>query len=149
MNIPLKSRFLKFVVLALALAACTSTPFGQAPTNEPMTLRVNVFRGASNLPIYMAIENGYYTRLGITPVLEFTPNSIAQRTGLAEGKFEIAHAAVDNAVAMIETAKADVVIVAGGDGGLNEFLVRKEINQAEHSQSMRLIPLMHFLGERF
>jgi ABC-type nitrate/sulfonate/bicarbonate transport system substrate-binding protein len=129
MNIPLKSRFLKFVVLALALAACTSTPFGQAPTNEPMTLRVNVFRGASNLPIYMAIENGYYTRLGITPVLEFTPNSIAQRTGLAEGKFEIAHAAVDNAVAMIETAKADVVIVAGGDGGLNEFLVRKEINQ--------------------
>ena len=31
-----------------------------------------------------------------------------KRAGLAAGKFEIAHAAIDNAVAMIEVAKADV-----------------------------------------
>jgi len=30
---------------------------------------------------------------------------------------------------MIEVAKADVVIVAGGDGGMNELLVRPEINR--------------------
>ena len=38
------------------------------------------------------------------------------------------HSAVDNAIAMIEVAKIDVVIVSGGDGGTNEFIVGKGIN---------------------
>jgi ABC-type nitrate/sulfonate/bicarbonate transport system substrate-binding protein len=92
-------------------------------------VRVNVFRGASNVPIYMAIEDGAFARRGIRPTLQFTPNSEQQRAGLAAGRFEIAHAAVDNAVAMVEMAREDVVIVAGGDGGMNEFLVRPDINQ--------------------
>jgi len=107
------------------LAGCASAP--TAPTNEPVTLRVNLFRGASNIPVYMAMERGAYARRGITPVLQFTPNSDAQRTGLAAGRFEIAHAAIDNAVAMVEVAKEDVIIVAGGDSGMNELFVRPEI----------------------
>jgi ABC-type nitrate/sulfonate/bicarbonate transport system substrate-binding protein len=122
---------LKLKVLALLspllLAACASTPV--APPNDPVTLRVNVFRGASNIPIYMAVEKGYFARRGITPQLQFTPNSSEQRAGLAAGRFEIAHAAVDNAVAMIEVAKVNAVIVAGGDGGMNELLVRPEIQK--------------------
>jgi len=114
------------VLSAVVLSGC-STPTAQAPANDPVTLRVNVFRGGSNLPIYMAIEKGYFARRGITTELQFTPNSEQQRAGLAEGRFEIAHAAVDNAVAMIEVAKNDVVIVAGGDGGMNEVLVRQDI----------------------
>lgn len=100
-----------------------------APANDPVTLRVNVFRGASNLPIYMAQEKGYFARRGITLEMQFTPNSPEQRAGLAAGRFEIAHAAVDNAVAMIEVAKVDAVIVAGGDGGMNEMLVRQDIGK--------------------
>jgi len=115
--------------LALALAGCASVPQTPPPPNDPVTLRVNVFRGASNLPIYMAQEKGYFTRRGITLQMLFTPNSTEQRSGLAAGRFEIAHAAVDNTVAMIEVAKADAVIVAGGDGGMNEVLVRQEINK--------------------
>ena len=45
----------------------------------------------------------------------------------ASGKFEVVHSAVDNALAMIETAHVDVVIVSGGDGGTNEFIVGKDI----------------------
>lgn len=115
--------------VALCLAACSATPVAQAPANDPVTLRVNVFRGASNIPIYMAMEKGYFARRGITPVMQFTPNSEQQRAGLAEGKFDIAHAAVDNAIAMIEVAKKDVVILSGGDGGMNEMLVRQDINK--------------------
>jgi ABC-type nitrate/sulfonate/bicarbonate transport system substrate-binding protein len=48
--------------------------------------------------------------------------------GLAAGRFQIAHAALDNAVAMIEVAKRDVVIVSGGDSGMNEFFVQPEIS---------------------
>jgi len=114
------------VLSAIVLSGC-ATPTAQVPANDPVTLRVNVFRGGSNLPIYMAIEKGYFARRGITTEMQFTPNSEQQRAGLAEGRFEIAHAAVDNAVAMIEVAKNDVVIVAGGDGGMNEVLVRQDI----------------------
>ncbi len=115
--------------LAAALAGCATAPQTPAPANDPVTLRVNVFRGASNLPIYMAQEKGYFARRGLTLQMLFTPNSTEQRAGLAAGRFEIAHAAVDNTVAMIEVAKADAVIVAGGDGGMNEVLVRQDINK--------------------
>ena len=60
--------------------------------------------------------------------MQNTPNSDAQRAGLAAGQFEIAHAAVDNAVAMVESAGQDVVIVCGGDAGMNDLMVRAEIN---------------------
>jgi ABC-type nitrate/sulfonate/bicarbonate transport system substrate-binding protein len=115
--------------LTALLAGCADTP--KVPS-APVTLRINVFRGSSNIPIYMAMERGYFAQHGITPELQFTPNSVAQRDGLATGRFDIAHAAVDNAVAMVEVAKHDVVIVAGGDSGMNELLVRAEIRQASN-----------------
>ena len=111
------------------LVSCAATAPIIVPANTPETLRVNVFRGGSNIPIYMALEKGYFSRRGITVNLQFTPNSEQQRAGLAAGRFDIAHAAVDNAVAMIEVAKVDVVIVSGGDGGMNELLVRQDINK--------------------
>ena len=115
--------------VVFALAGCASLWQSPPPPNDPVTLRVNVFRGSSNLPIYMAQEKGYFARRGVTLQMQFTPNSVEQRAGLAAGRFEIAHAAVDNAVAMIEGAKADAVIVAGGDGGMNELLVRQDIHK--------------------
>ena len=39
----------------------------------------------------------------------------------------MAHSAVDNALAMIEVGKQDVVIVTGGDSGMNEFFVQGDI----------------------
>lgn len=111
------------------LVSCAATAPIIVPANTPETIRVNVFRGGSNIPIYMALDKGYFSRRGITVNLQFTPNSEQQRAGLAAGRFDIAHAAVDNAVAMIEVAKVDVVIVSGGDGGMNELLVRQDINK--------------------
>jgi ABC-type nitrate/sulfonate/bicarbonate transport system substrate-binding protein len=115
--------------LAALLAGCADTPPAAAPASAPATLRINVFRGSSNIPIYMAMERGYFAQRGITPALQFTPNSVAQRDGLVTGRFDIAHAAVDNAVAMVEVGGHDVVIVAGGDSGMNELLVRPDIMQ--------------------
>lgn len=117
------------LLVVAALTGCAALTEQAAPPNDPVTLKVNVFRGSSNIPIYMAQEKGYFARRGITVEMQFTPNSDQQRAGLAAGKFDIAHAAVDNAVAMVEVAKADVIIVAGGDGGMNELLVRQEINK--------------------
>jgi len=131
-SLPFQKKNLATLGLGLALlSGCSSLgDFASAPppTNDPVTLRVNVFRGASNIPVYMAQEVGAFSRRGITTSMQFTPNSDQQREGLALGRFDIAIAAVDNAVAMVEVAKHDVIIVAGGDGGMNELLVRQEIN---------------------
>jgi NitT/TauT family transport system substrate-binding protein len=92
-----------------------------------MQLRVNVFNTSSNLPLRAALARGYFDQRGLQVQVHNTPNSDAQRAGLASGAFEIAHAAVDNAVAMVESVGEDVVIVCGGDAGMNEFMVRSEI----------------------
>jgi ABC-type nitrate/sulfonate/bicarbonate transport system substrate-binding protein len=88
------------------------------------SVRVNVFPSAKNLPFFVGMPRGIFEKRGVAVELQFTPNSEKQREGLAAGAFEIACAAVDNAVAMVEVAGHDVVIVAGGDNGMNEFIVQ-------------------------
>jgi NitT/TauT family transport system substrate-binding protein len=97
-------------------------------------LRVNIFNTSSNLPLLAAVAKGYFAQRGLTIEVQNTPNSDEQRAGLAAGKFDIAHAAVDNAVAMIEAENGmgnDAVIVSGGDAGMNDFMVRSEINSMQ------------------
>lgn len=90
-------------------------------------IRVTVFPGVQNLPLFAGQTKGFFKKHGPEIELQFTPNSQAQRDGLAQGLFEIAHAAVDNAVAMVEVAGAHVVIVMGGDSSMNELLVQPHI----------------------
>lgn len=110
---------------ALLLTACASAP---PPPLTEATLRVNVFAGATNLPLLTAIDKGFMAQRKLTIEIQNTPDSDQQRAGLAAGRFEIALAAVDNALAMVEVAKHDVIIVSGGDASMNEFMARGGIN---------------------
>ena len=87
-------------------------------------LHVNTFPTARSLPFYVGVDRGFFARHGLKVELEFTESSERQREGLASGTVDIVHSAVDNAVAMIDVAKIDVVIVSGGDSGTNEFYVQ-------------------------
>ena len=112
--------------LALGLcvvAGCASQP---VPT-EPTPLRVKVFPGAQNLAHFVGLSKGMFAKHGLKVDLQFTVNSDELRNGLADGAFEIAHAAVDNAVVMVEMAGKAVVIVVGGDSGMNELFVQPDI----------------------
>src|SRR3954465_7770146 len=91
------------------------------PASAADLLRVNTFPNAKALPFYAGVEKGIFAKHGLDVRVAYTENSEKQRAGLASGAFEIAHSAVDNAVAMVETAHQDVVIVTGGDNGMNEF----------------------------
>ena len=101
-----------------------SAPDGHA--DEPR-LRVNTFPNAKALALHAGIAKGIFEKRGFKIELHLTENSRSQREGLAAGKFDIVHSAVDNALAMIEVGKQDVVIVTGGDSGMNEFFVQAEI----------------------
>src|SRR5258707_13909520 len=110
------------VLVAVAVAAA------QAGAAEPTGIRVNPFPNAKALPVHVGIAKGMFAKYGLAVEVENTESSQSQRDGLAAGRFQIAHAALDNAVAMIEVAKRDVVIVSGGDSGMNEFFVQPEIS---------------------
>jgi ABC-type nitrate/sulfonate/bicarbonate transport system substrate-binding protein len=110
---------------ALAGATMLGT-MGVAPAQTQ--LKVMVFPGLSNLSIFAAQHKNLFAKHGLAVEVMNTPNSDVLRDGLAKGDHQIAHAAVDNAVAMVELAKADVAIVTGGDNGFNRIFVQPEIN---------------------
>jgi ABC-type nitrate/sulfonate/bicarbonate transport system substrate-binding protein len=98
---------------------------GQAQCEEH--LLVNVFPGPQHLALYVAKDKGLFAKRGLAVDVQFTANSKAQRDALADGSVQIAQSAVDNAVAMVESAKKDVVIVSGGSNGMLTLFVRPEI----------------------
>ena len=112
---------------AVALACGLVGFFLPASATEPTLLHVNTFPTARALPFFVARDHGFFARHGLKVELGFTESSEKQRDGLASGAIDIVQAAVDNAVAMIDVAKVDIVIVAGGDSGTNEFYVQKNI----------------------
>lgn len=73
-----------------------------AQAQAPANVTVNVFPGGFNWPSFVAEQKGFFQRNGINVTLQPTPSSVAQMTGLAEGKFDIAITAVDNIVAYVE-----------------------------------------------
>jgi ABC-type nitrate/sulfonate/bicarbonate transport system substrate-binding protein len=110
---------------ALLLGLCALLPATRAA--EPIVLHVNTFPTSRSLPFYIGVDRGFFARRGLKVELEFTESSELQRKGLAGGTVDIVHSAVDNAVAMVDVAKVDVVIVSGGDSGTNEFYVQNSI----------------------
>jgi ABC-type nitrate/sulfonate/bicarbonate transport system substrate-binding protein len=91
------------------------------------TLNAIVFPGVQNLPHFAADANGFYVRRGLAVTVTLTRSSHELRDGLRHGQYDIAHSAVDNALAMVDIAGADIAIVIGLDLGFNKLVVQPEI----------------------
>jgi ABC-type nitrate/sulfonate/bicarbonate transport system substrate-binding protein len=133
------SRTLRTAARALLAGTLMLALAEPAQAQDLAVLRLNTFPNATNLALHMGIANGVFEKRGITIDLRFTQNSEAQRNGLAKGEFEIAYSAVDNAVAMVELAKQDVIIIAGGDGSMNEFMTRPDIRSLADMRGKTLV----------
>jgi ABC-type nitrate/sulfonate/bicarbonate transport system substrate-binding protein len=121
--VPSRAALCAILMLSVAAMAGAGSPAQAAQA----TIRVNTFPNGKALPVYVGITRGFFEKHGLTVEVEHTESSQSQRAGLAAGRFQIAQAALDNAVAMIEVAKRDVVIVSGGDSSMNEFFVQPVI----------------------
>ena len=108
--------------------ACAAMVGMMSAAPAQTALKVIVFPGLSNFSIYAAQHKNLFAKHHLAIELIYTPNSTVLREGLAKGDYQIAHAGVDNSVAMVELAKADAIIVAGGDNGFNHIFVQPEIN---------------------
>lgn len=109
---------------AMTIAAFTLSNIARA---EDTRLTVIVFPGVQNLPMFAAQAKGLYAKRGLNVELKFTPNSDELRNGLAEGRYQIAHSAVDNAFALKDKANVDIAVVLGGDNSFNHVMVQPEI----------------------
>src|SRR5256886_6946731 len=120
-------------ILVLAMVASA------AATADPATVRVNSFPNAKALPLHAGVAKGIFARRGVTLELSFTENSTRQREGLAAGRFDVVHAAVDNAVALVETKKHAVLIFTGGDGAMKEFFVEADVGSFADLRGRKLV----------
>src|SRR4029077_18237099 len=87
-----------FIALVVAFA---EIPGASISAQELPQVTANVFPGGFNWPSFIAQEKGFFERNGIRVTLQFTPSSVAQMTGLAEGKFDVANTARDDIVASV------------------------------------------------
>ncbi len=125
--------------LGLILAGLAALASGTGAQAGETRVRVNVFPGVDNLAIYAAQVQGLFAKRGLSVEVQFTPNSQAQRDGLAQGRFEVAHAAVDNALAMADVAKVDVSIILGGSNSLNSLIVQPDIRSVAELKGKTVI----------
>ncbi|PYU27374.1 MAG: ABC transporter substrate-binding protein [Acidobacteria bacterium] len=105
-----------------------------AAAQTPSVVTVSVFPGGFNWPSFVAQEKGLFDHNGIQVILQATPNSVAQMTGLAEGKFDLAITAVDNIVAYVEGQgqapigpQPDFFAFMGSDSGFLSLVAAPEI----------------------
>lgn len=124
---------------ALLVTGCaTHVPLASPPPPPMAKLRVKVFPGSQNLPLFAGLQKGFFKKHGLDVDLQFTKTSPELRDGLARGEFEIAHSAVDNAAAMKDVAGHDVVIFLGGDNSMNELFVQPDITSIQQLRGRTL-----------
>jgi ABC-type nitrate/sulfonate/bicarbonate transport system substrate-binding protein len=126
-------------VAAVSLAAAIGLLVGGAGAADPTLVRVTLFGGLSNLPIFLGQAKGLFAKHGLRVEVEQTPDSDVLRQGLAVGAFEIAAAGLDNALAMVDTAGAEAIIVMGGDSAMNSLIVQPEITSIADLRGKQVI----------
>ena len=110
-----------------------------ASTAAVTHLAVMVFPGTQTLPILAAQSQRFFDRRGLSIDLKSAPNSAEQRKGLAEGRYQIVHGAADQCVALVELAKVDAVIVAGGDNGFNHLFAQPDVDRIADLRGRTLV----------
>ena len=122
------------VILLTAISGASS--LGQTPAPQKIKLLTLLGRP---LQLVIAEKQGFLAKHNVSIESENLPSSEALRCNLGAGDGDIAYLAVDNAVAMVELAHKDTVIVMGGEGSQNELVVQPEIKSLEDLRDKILI----------
>ncbi len=113
---------MRFATIAFAVIMTAS--FSAAPVSAQDAIKVMVFPGLQNLPIFAAQAKGLFEKRKLAVEVLPAPSSDILRGGLIKNDHQIVHGAVDNALAMAEVAKADIAVLMGGDSGWNHIFTQ-------------------------
>src|ERR1700676_67358 len=122
------------IVVALLLVSASLT----AQTTAPKKIKLLTLLGKP-LQFVIAEKQGHFAKHGVSAETENLPSSDVLRSNLASGNGDLAYLAVDNAVAMVELAHQDMVILMGGEGSQNELVVQPGIKSLEELRGKILI----------
>jgi ABC-type nitrate/sulfonate/bicarbonate transport system substrate-binding protein len=104
-----------------------------APAAAQTGITIVTFAGPTNLPVWVAIDKGFFAKEGLTVTQEITRGSTPALQGLMDGKFQFASTALDNSIAVTEGQgdvkidNYDVVAILGVHSGMNKVVTRPEI----------------------
>jgi NitT/TauT family transport system substrate-binding protein len=130
------SRYRKIFFFFFIAVFLGGSAFAQAPSLQKIKVLTLLGRP---LQFVAADKQGIFAKYGVDVETENLPNSDVLRASLAEGKGDLAYLAVDNAVAMVELAHQDVIIVMGGEGSQNELMAQPEIKSIKDLRGKTLI----------
>jgi ABC-type nitrate/sulfonate/bicarbonate transport system substrate-binding protein len=121
----LRKRRAEFATRCMAATAvltiCISLN-AHAQAQPPQKIRVLCL--ARPLPVVIAESRGILAKYGIEVEFLVRPRSESLRDDLANGKGDVAFLAVDNDVAMVDSAGVEVVIVMGAESSQNEIIAQ-------------------------
>lgn len=122
-------KFKRFTRLVLASIAVTATIFGRGATiAQEANLRILKLGGGS-FTTSVAQANGIFKKYGLRIEIPRSASggSDEVRKWLASGELDLADYGIDNAIAMIENAGVDVILVAATDYTPTELMAQPEI----------------------
>jgi len=93
-------------------------------------LIVSTFPNAKALPLWAGAAQALFAAHQLDLIIHETGSSREQRGLLASGEIHIVQAAIDNALAMIKSGH-DIVILMGGEGGMNDLIVHEDIGSVK------------------
>ena len=106
---------------------------GAATAMAQTAVTVVTFAGATNLPLWMALERGLFARESLNVTHEVTRGSTAVIEGAMSGKYQFASMAFDNTIANAEgvgdvnSPGYDLVGIAGVHSGMNKIVTIPEV----------------------
>jgi len=129
-----------FLSLSLSIAACVLLLCGvpHAQTAAAQKIHVLTLLGRP-LQFVAADKLGLFVKYGLEVENDNKKNSDEVRADLAGGKGDLAYLAVDNAVAMVELAHQDVIIVMGGEDSQNELIAQPDIKSIPELRGKTLL----------
>jgi ABC-type nitrate/sulfonate/bicarbonate transport system substrate-binding protein len=130
---------------ALASLAAGALVGSTAQAQDLVNLKVVVFPGGFNWPLWVAQAKGMLAQRGLTVQVTPTPNSTFQMKGLIDGEFDIAMTAFDNVVAYnngqgeaTTERRADLAAFLGADGGFLRLVAGSGITSIEQLKGRKL-----------
>ncbi len=120
-------------VTSLLSAALALTLSSVMPASAQTKLNISTFSGATNLPVWIALEKGFFAKEGLDVTHEITKGSRPLMEGMMAGKFQLGSAALDNTIAYAEGQgdvkfdDFDLVGIIGVHSGMNKIVARPEI----------------------
>ena len=131
-------RFQQWVSLCLGTSSLCIVLLASPQPDPPERVRVLTLLGRP-LQFVVADRLGLFAKHGLEVQTENKKNSDELRADLAAGNGDLAYLAVDNAVAMVELAHEDVVILMGGEDSQNELIAQPEIKSISELRGKTLI----------